>query len=85
MLPVVRSALGVVLLLFILSLNGVDSHAALSRSDPPAGAALADSPAEIRLWFTEPLEPSYTGAELLNGQGERVPSVSFSIAADDDH
>ncbi|HLL51247.1 MAG TPA: copper resistance CopC family protein, partial [Thermomicrobiales bacterium] len=63
----------------------MDSHAALARSEPLAGAALAEPPAEIRLWFTEPLEASYTGADLLDGRGEPVSGVSFSVAADDAH
>ena len=78
-------ALGGALLLFMLSANGVGSHAALSRSDPPAGAVLTESPTEIRLWFTEPLEESYTRAELLADAGEVVPGVSFAVAPDDGH
>ena len=79
--PVVVTAL----LLLILSVCGVDSHAAFSRSEPAAGAILTESPAEIRLWFTEPLEESYTGAELLDDAGRVVPGVSFSVARDDAH
>jgi copper transport protein len=59
------------------------AHAALERSDPAAGAVLAEAPSEIRLWFSEPLEAAYTGADLLDGAGAVVPGVSTAIAADD--
>src|SRR5215204_5201838 len=73
------------LLLLILSVSGVDSHAALARSEPAAGSILSESPAEIRLWFTEPLEESFTGAELLDDAGQDVSGVSFSVATNDPH
>jgi copper transport protein len=63
----------------------VDAHAALERSDPPAGASLPEPPTEIRLTFTEPLESAYTGADLLDGAGDPVPDVAVSSSPDNDH
>jgi hypothetical protein len=59
-------ALGAALLVSTLLPAGTHAHAAPARSDPAARAALEEPPAEIRLWFTEPLEASYTGAELFD-------------------
>lgn len=58
------------------------AHAALDRSDPPAGAVLSESPGEIRLWFTEPLEVAFTGADLLDASGQPVPGTRARIATD---
>src|SRR3954465_15932635 len=61
-----------------------DAHAALVRSDPAAGASLETPPTEIRIWFAEPLEASYTGAELLDTEGAPVRGTTVTIAPDDD-
>lgn len=57
------------------------AHAFLERSDPAANAVLPQQPAEVRLWFTEPLEPDYTRAQLFDAAGELVPSDSSRIGA----
>ena len=61
------------------------AHAALVRSDPAAGASLDAPPAEIRIWFSEPLETSYTGADLLDATGNPVAAATVAIAPDEDH
>jgi len=76
--------LSVLLVLLGSSANDLAAHAALDRSDPPAGAVLPDAPATIRLWFTEPLEARFTRAQLLSAAGEPVAGVSSTIAPDDD-
>jgi copper transport protein len=60
-----------------------DAHAALVRSDPTAGATLDTPPTEIRIWFAEPLETSYTGAQLLDVTGTPVSETTVAIDPDD--
>ena len=50
------------------------AHAALVRSDPPAGATLERPPDQIRMWFAEPLETTYTGADLRTPRGIPFPA-----------
>lgn len=45
------------------------AHATLIRSEPRAGARLDEPPQEIRLWFSEPIEPAYTQVRLLDSSG----------------
>jgi copper transport protein len=78
-------ALSAALVLLLGKAAEADAHAALVRSDPPAGANLTDPPTEIRLWFTEPLEKRYTQAQVLNATGEVLPEVRSMIAPDDNH
>jgi copper transport protein len=64
-------------------------HAQLVTSDPPAGTVAAETPAEIRLVFSEPIEPAYTKFDLLDpnggliarGVGEPDPSDPYSLVA----
>ena len=48
------------------------AHALLLRSLPEADAELAEAPAAIELWFSEPLEPSLSGMRLLSATGQEL-------------
>ena len=62
-------------LLLVAALAGTTyAHAVLVRSEPAANAQLAATPHEIRLWFTEPLESTYSSIELRNAAGEVIPA-----------
>ncbi|MBA3451045.1 MAG: copper resistance protein CopC, partial [Chloroflexia bacterium] len=74
---IVAAAIALVFIAFPID---VDAHAALDRSDPAARAIVSQPPSEIRLLFTEPLESTYTGADLLTSAGEIVPGTSVSIS-----
>lgn len=55
-----------------IQVESVSAHAAFERSDPAPNSILAGSPAEIQIWFTEPLEYNYSGAELFDQEGQPV-------------
>jgi copper transport protein len=44
-------------------------HAALLGSAPAAGERVATSPAQLRLWFSEPVEPALSRLSLENASG----------------
>ena len=48
------------------------SHAFLSEATPPVGGAVPASPKEIRLTFTEAIEPRFSGIELATGDGRVI-------------
>ena len=52
------------------------AHAALKESDPAANAILPAAPTRASLRFTEPLERSYSRAELYDQTGNTLPGVS---------
>ena len=58
-----------------------EAHAKLSRSDPPAASTLRASPPEVRLWFTENLEPTFSAAHLLDGERRRVDGIEGRVDA----
>lgn len=61
------------LLLLLLFVPGeANAHALLVRSDPPINAALRESPTEIRLFMSEPLQRDFSSAEVLSAEGQRV-------------
>lgn len=45
------------------------AHAVVLRAEPAANARLTEAPYEIRMWFSEPLEPAYSSIELYDSLG----------------
>ena len=48
------------------------AHAHLTRSEPRDGSTVIPAPQEVDLWFTEGLEPAFSGVEVRDAQGSRV-------------
>ena len=47
------------------------AHAFLSAAAPPVGGSVS-APREIRITFTEPIEPAFSAIELTDGAGRAV-------------
>ncbi|MBA3643760.1 MAG: copper resistance protein CopC/CopD, partial [Chloroflexia bacterium] len=85
-----QSARGRVILLVMLLIGlivarpeSASAHAALKESDPAPNAILATAPSQVRLVYTEPLERSYSRAELYDQAGNRVGGAASGPGADD--
>ncbi len=61
------------------------AHANLLQSDPPANAVLSAPPAEIRLWFSEPLEPSFSAITLRDSAGHAIETPPAQVDPQDNH
>ena len=72
--------IGVGLLLLINFLaQPVWAHAVLVRATPSVNAALAKAPGEIRLWFTEPVEPRFSSFSLRDINSASVKTSASQI------
>jgi putative copper export protein/methionine-rich copper-binding protein CopC len=82
-----RVAMASALALFLLLLlSGVASaHALLARSDPAAGAILdADkAPTQLRLWFTEEVNPALTKAIVVDHNNKEVDLQNSHVSSSD--
>ena len=67
-----RVLVAVVLPGLLLGPAAAYAHAHLERADPPAGGTVRAAPAEVSLWFSEKLEPSFCSAEVRDAAGARV-------------
>ncbi len=70
-------------LVLALSVIPVQAHALLAKSDPPANASLSSAPTEIRLWFTEPVEPDYSSFSLRDSSGNPVKTPHSQVDPSD--
>jgi hypothetical protein len=48
------------------------AHASLERAEPRPGSRLRTSPPEVKLWFTEKLEPAFSTLRVQDAGGQRV-------------
>jgi copper resistance protein C len=56
------------------------AHAYLDHASPLVGSTVKTSPSEVRMWFTQALEPKFTGAQLRSSSGAVVGSGSVDPA-----
>ncbi len=61
-----------VLLLVAGASGGAWAHAFLDHAAPPVGSTLGAAPAMVQMWFTQSLEPAFSGVEITDATGARV-------------
>jgi methionine-rich copper-binding protein CopC len=68
-----RLSLSLTTALAVLGLPAVPlAHAFLDHAAPPVGGIIAKVPAEVRLFFSEAIEPRFSGIELMAVDGDLV-------------
>ncbi|HEX2911226.1 MAG TPA: copper resistance protein CopC [Chloroflexia bacterium] len=79
----------ILLLLFLTALSfqlnspgTVSAHAELVRTEPADGATLSQAPAQLRLWFNDPIVMDFIKVELTDGDGQKlaVPAARLDPA-----
>ena len=48
------------------------AHAFLDHASPAVGSSVPASPPVVALWFTQNLEPAFSGVTVMNEAGQRV-------------
>ncbi len=56
---------------FVLQVQA-KAHAFLDHSDPKVGSTITNSPTELKVWFTQQLEPAFSTLEVQDAQGKEV-------------
>src|SRR5438309_454576 len=75
-------------LLFALSLTLTlpaiaSAHAILLRSDPAKDAVLNGAPQQVRMWFSEDLNPAFSTAAVVNAKNQPVDQKDAHVAPGD--
>ena len=74
------AALALVFAALVLSRpDSAFAHANLADADPAPNSVLDTPPSRITIWFTEPLEPSFSAIEVLDSQGGRVDNDDSAL------
>jgi len=57
------------------------AHAFLDHASPRVGSTVSASPDEVKLWFTQELEPAFSSVNVQDAAGKRVDKGDAKIAA----
>jgi copper resistance protein C len=61
-----------VAILFLTLQTHARAHAFLDHAEPKVGSTVTNSPAEVKIWFTQNLEPAFSMLEVEDAQGKEV-------------
>jgi methionine-rich copper-binding protein CopC len=59
------------------------AHAHLEHAEPAAGSTVPAGIDELDLAFSEPVEPRFSGIEILGADGKPIPGVTTDTAPND--
>lgn len=61
------------------------AHAFLKTAMPAVGSTIRTAPTEVRIDFTEGVEPKFSSIEVMNAQGRRVDDGKLHLEQGDTH
>lgn len=64
----------------LLSAGGAWGHAFLDRAEPRVGSTVRTAPTQVRVWFTENLEPAFSTLEVWDKEGKRVDAGPAEVS-----
>ena len=66
-----RIVIGFFLILLVESAR-LEAHAFLQRAEPGVGSTVQTSPSEVRIRFTENIEPAFSSIQVFDASGKEV-------------
>jgi copper resistance protein C len=73
---------GMIPLLLSLASGEAVAHAFLDHAEPRVGNSVATAPREVRLWFTQKLEPAFSTVSVTDEAGQRVDTGKARVSGD---
>ena len=61
------------------------AHAFLDHTDPVVGSAVKQAPAEVRLWYTQGLEPSFSRVQVFDAAGKEMDKKDVHLDPKNNH
>lgn len=62
----------VIALTLVLAGSAAQAHAFLDRASPAVGSTVPTAPAMVAIWYTQNLEPAFSGITVTDASGQRV-------------
>ena len=61
------------------------AHAFIDHTDPVVGAAVKQSPAEVRVWYTQGLEPAFSRVQVFDAAGKEIDKKDVHLDPKNNH
>ena len=72
-------------LVSLTAMTHARAHAFIDHTDPLVGGAVKQAPAEVRLWYTQGLEPAFSRAQVFDSAGKEVDKEDVHLDAKNNH
>ena len=59
--------------------SSVAAHAFLDHASPAVGSTVHASPSQVKLWFTQKLEPAFSALQVSDATGKRVDRADSRV------
>jgi methionine-rich copper-binding protein CopC len=66
-----------------LTTPGAFAHAFLDHATPAVGSTVHGSPGDVKVWFTQELEPAFSNLQVVDQNGAQVDKKNNAIDAGD--
>ena len=66
-----KTIVPIVILIFALQ-SLASAHAFLDHAEPRVGSTTGNAPSEVRIWFTQRLEPAFSKIQVFDAQGREI-------------
>ena len=66
-------------MVWVLGVGLALGHSGLQRAEPPVESALQRPPPEVKLYFSERLEPNYSTVRVKDGRGVQVDRMDAHV------
>ena len=67
----------------VLAPAGASAHAFLDHAIPLVGSTVHGSPGEVRVWFTQELEPAFSSLRVVDQNGAQVDKQNNALDRSD--
>jgi methionine-rich copper-binding protein CopC len=61
----------------LLLMQGSWAHAFVDHTEPAVGSQIHSAPAQVKIWFTEKLEPALSRIQVFDTSGREVDKRRF--------
>jgi methionine-rich copper-binding protein CopC len=68
----VKQTLLGLLLIAVAASTTLEGHAFLKRAEPAVGSTIQSPPGQVRIWFSEKIEPTLSSVQVFDGSGREV-------------
>jgi methionine-rich copper-binding protein CopC len=75
--------LGLAVLASVVLSPGAGAHAFLDHAAPLVGSTVHGSPGEVRVWFTQELEPAFSNLRVVDQNGAQIDRHNSAIDPSD--
>jgi methionine-rich copper-binding protein CopC len=65
--------------LFIAGATAAEAHAFLDHAEPRVGSTVKESPALVKIWFTEELEEAFSKIQVFDAGGKEVDQKNVKV------